>query len=240
MILHFLNSNATGNVILDPSGAQTINGAATYTLEDQWSGISLWSDGSAWRGFSDILPTVQRRRRRRRWCIRYCHSTPVRPVCTEAVTIGAGGIGALTGSTNGTIGGTSDFGALVYAYGGGGGSGTGNGGGGGGGGALSAGQTGGRAVYGGGGGGGGISSARAFVGGASYMGGGGGGGGSQSASSSSTGGASCGAGNGGAGGIGLAAGSDGVAPAGGGGGAQNVGVAKAGNGAAGRVRVTVW
>ena len=59
MILHFLNSNATGNVILDPSGAQTINGAATYTLEDQWSGISLWSDGSAWRGFSDILPTVQ-------------------------------------------------------------------------------------------------------------------------------------------------------------------------------------
>ncbi|MDA0798706.1 MAG: hypothetical protein O2884_08560 [Chloroflexi bacterium] len=60
---------------------------------------------------------------------------------TETVTIGAGGVGALTGSTNGTIGGTSDFGALVYAYGGGGGSGSGNGGGGGGGGALSAGQT---------------------------------------------------------------------------------------------------
>ncbi len=353
MILHFLNSNATGNVILDPSGAQTINGAATYTLEDQWSGISLWSDGSAWRGFSHILPTVQQAEAEagtatfpRAWTAErvgqaiaalgasisdqqvfdasgtwskpasgtfamievwgaggggghynaaagggggggggaYATATVLLSAlsATEAVTIGAGGIGALTGSTNGTIGGTSDFGALVYAYGGGGGSGTGNGGGGGGGGALSAGQTslgtsgypggtpgvtltavglgdeansnggggggggnaapstGGRAVYGGGGGGGGISSARAFVGGASYMGGGGGGGGSQSASSSSTGGASFGAGNGGAGGIGLAAGSDGVAPAGGGGGAQNVGAAKAGNGAAGRVRVTIW
>jgi hypothetical protein len=354
MILHFLNSNATGNVILDPSGAQTINGAATYTLEDQWSGISLWSDGSAWRGFSDILPTVQQAEAEagtatfpRAWTAErvgqaiaalggggisnqqvfdasgtwskpasgtfamievwgaggggghynaaagggggggggaYATATVLLSAlsATEAVTIGAGGIGALTGSTNGTIGGTSDFGALVYAYGGGGGSGTGNGGGGGGGGILSAGQTslgtsgypggtpgvtltavglgddaksnggggggggnsapstGGRAVYGGGGGGAGINSARALVGGASHMGGGGGGGGSQSASSSSTGGASFGAGNGGAGGIGLAAGSDGVAPAGGGGGAQNVGAAKAGNGAAGRVRVTVW
>lgn len=182
---------------------------------------------------------------------------------SETVTIGTGGAGS-AGTGDGSAGsGPSSFGSHVSAYAGGGGAGSNNSdeGGGGGGGQLAAGastssSSGGAggsppATAGGGGAGGaagadGVSSfwggaggggggAGGFAGGFSQFGGGGGGG---SGGASGTGGLSV---HGGAGGAGSTSSgspaSNGAAPGGGGGGGLS---AQAGNGAAGRVVVTVW
>jgi len=163
---------------------------------------------------------------------------------TVSVTVGAGGAGR-TGSTgNGSAGGNSSFGSILTAYGGGGGGGTNSGGatGGGGGGLYGAGSTAGAggipALDGFGGGAGGTSGA----GGSSIYGGGGGTYGSAGGGRSEYGGGGGGtqAGTGGIstfGGNGGADGGAGSAPGGGGGGKIN---GNAGNGAAGRVKVTVW
>lgn len=45
------NVGASGAVILDGSGTQTINGALTQTLRFQYNWAILISDGSAWKGF---------------------------------------------------------------------------------------------------------------------------------------------------------------------------------------------
>ena len=36
------------NVVIDPSAAETIDGAATHTLSAQWARIEIISNGSAW------------------------------------------------------------------------------------------------------------------------------------------------------------------------------------------------
>ena len=169
---------------------------------------------------------------------------------SQTVTIGSGGVGGTNDSTNGTVGGTSSIGTVLYAYGGGGGvsgsgSATENGGGGG---ILSAGNTssiGGNpsatieingtaftASYGWGGGSGKTNDILPTHGGGgggggmSIFGGGGGGG--------SAGGTSIFGGNGGRHGS-NAAGTDGTAPAGGGGGGTNG--ASSGAGARGELRI---
>ena len=42
-----INSGANA-VIVDPSGAETIDGAATYTLSAQWNSVTIMSNGTAW------------------------------------------------------------------------------------------------------------------------------------------------------------------------------------------------
>ena len=42
-----INSGANA-VIVDPSGAETIDGAATHTLSAQWNSVTIMSDGTAW------------------------------------------------------------------------------------------------------------------------------------------------------------------------------------------------
>ena len=36
------------NVVVDGYGAETIDGAATYTLSSQWAGVTVMSNGTAW------------------------------------------------------------------------------------------------------------------------------------------------------------------------------------------------
>lgn len=44
-----IKSDATGNTVtVDPSGSQTINGAATHVLSTQWASVTLRSDGANW------------------------------------------------------------------------------------------------------------------------------------------------------------------------------------------------
>ena len=40
--------SGVGQVVIDPNGAQTIDGAATYTLVNQYDAITIQSDGSNW------------------------------------------------------------------------------------------------------------------------------------------------------------------------------------------------
>jgi len=42
-----INSGANA-VVVDPSGAETIDGAATYTLSAQWNSVTIMSNGTAW------------------------------------------------------------------------------------------------------------------------------------------------------------------------------------------------
>jgi hypothetical protein len=42
-----VNSGANA-VVVDPSGAETIDGAATYTLSAQWNSVTIMSNGTAW------------------------------------------------------------------------------------------------------------------------------------------------------------------------------------------------
>ena len=42
-----INSGANA-VIVDPSGAETIDGAATYTLSAQWNSVTIMNNGIAW------------------------------------------------------------------------------------------------------------------------------------------------------------------------------------------------
>ena len=42
-----VNSGANA-VVIDPSGAETIDGAATYTLSAQWNSVTIMSNGTAW------------------------------------------------------------------------------------------------------------------------------------------------------------------------------------------------
>jgi len=42
-----INSGANA-VVVDPSGAETIDGAATHTLSAQWNSVTIMSDGTAW------------------------------------------------------------------------------------------------------------------------------------------------------------------------------------------------
>ena len=42
-----INSGANA-VVIDPSGAETIDGAATYTLSAQWNSVTIMSNGTAW------------------------------------------------------------------------------------------------------------------------------------------------------------------------------------------------
>lgn len=44
--LWIVNAGATGSVIVQPSGSETINGAASYTLSTQYAGIGMVSEGS--------------------------------------------------------------------------------------------------------------------------------------------------------------------------------------------------
>jgi hypothetical protein len=37
-----------GTVVLDGNGAETINGAATYTLTSQYDAVTIWCDGTEW------------------------------------------------------------------------------------------------------------------------------------------------------------------------------------------------
>lgn len=151
-----------------------------------------------------------------------------------SVTIGAGGASITSGSTNGTIGGTTSFGTLLYAYGGGGGSGAGNGGGGGGGGVLSAGSTSlGTSGY--PGGTPDVTGTATALGDEANSNGGGGGGGGNAAPS--TGGRAVYGGGGGSGGISsaraLVGGASYMGGGGGGGGSQNAGSSSTGGASAG-------
>jgi hypothetical protein len=40
--------SGAGAVTLDGSGAETINGAATYALATQWTKVTVWCDGAQW------------------------------------------------------------------------------------------------------------------------------------------------------------------------------------------------
>jgi hypothetical protein len=42
-----INSGANA-VVIDPSGAETIDGAATYTLSAQWNSVTIMNNGIAW------------------------------------------------------------------------------------------------------------------------------------------------------------------------------------------------
>lgn len=42
------NIGASNSVIVDPDGGETIDGAATYTLDTQWQAVTIFSDGSNW------------------------------------------------------------------------------------------------------------------------------------------------------------------------------------------------
>ena len=42
-----INSGANA-VVVDPSGAETIDGAATHTLSAQWNSVTIMSDGTSW------------------------------------------------------------------------------------------------------------------------------------------------------------------------------------------------
>lgn len=42
-----INSGANA-VVVDPSGAETIDGAATYTLSAQWNSVTIMNNGIAW------------------------------------------------------------------------------------------------------------------------------------------------------------------------------------------------
>ena len=42
-----INSGANA-VVIDPSGAETIDGAATYTLSAQWNSVTIINNGIAW------------------------------------------------------------------------------------------------------------------------------------------------------------------------------------------------
>lgn len=47
--------DATANAgTLDPNGAETINGASTFTLSRQWSAALIYSDGAAWHVFAGL------------------------------------------------------------------------------------------------------------------------------------------------------------------------------------------
>ena len=47
-----VNSGAN-QVIVDPSGAETIDGAATHTLTPQWNALTIMSNGVAWFKLAD-------------------------------------------------------------------------------------------------------------------------------------------------------------------------------------------
>ena len=47
-----VNSGANA-VIVDPSGAETIDGAATHTLTPQWNALTIMSNGVAWFKLAD-------------------------------------------------------------------------------------------------------------------------------------------------------------------------------------------
>ena len=42
-----INSGANA-VVIDPSGVETIDGAATYTLSAQWNSVTIMNNGIAW------------------------------------------------------------------------------------------------------------------------------------------------------------------------------------------------
>lgn len=42
-----VNSGANA-VVIDPNAAETIDGAATYTLSAQWNSVTIMSNGTAW------------------------------------------------------------------------------------------------------------------------------------------------------------------------------------------------
>ena len=42
-----INSGANA-VVIDPSGAETIDGATTYTLSAQWNSVTIMNNGIAW------------------------------------------------------------------------------------------------------------------------------------------------------------------------------------------------
>lgn len=53
-IYAFKRINSGGNqVIVDPSGAETIDGAATHTLTPQWNALTIMSNGVAWFKLAD-------------------------------------------------------------------------------------------------------------------------------------------------------------------------------------------
>jgi hypothetical protein len=47
-------SAALNNVVIDPNGAETIDGAATRTLSVQYEGVHIQSDGTNWYVISNI------------------------------------------------------------------------------------------------------------------------------------------------------------------------------------------
>ena len=56
MVLGFKKLQAANNMILDPDGSETIDGAATKSFSDQWTFVNIISNGTNWFILSSGVP----------------------------------------------------------------------------------------------------------------------------------------------------------------------------------------
>jgi hypothetical protein len=239
-----LQTNGSGTLSWGTAGSQvtTFTGSGTWTKPSQgtYAMVYIWGGGGSGGKNSASASTVQGGGG---GACNFGIFKLADLAASTTVTIGSGGAAVSTNGVNGSAGGTSSFGTLLYAYGGGGGSNSSSTGASGGS-DLATGVTAGSTANAGSSSilDGGAGLARGDYGGAGSSGkaffGGGGGGFATTAGATGTGGISVNGGDGGTGAVGTANAGNGSVPGGGGGGARSTG--NSGAGGDGLCIIYVW